>query len=103
MFQGNSNRILIWRSAEFLFNSSDTKNIRLKWLALCINLDFSSGNTQLFLNGQEMPGRKLGNTSLPVEAATTPLIVRIGKLYTDSTPLIGKIVDINMFDRYLVV
>ena len=57
----------------------------------------------MFLNGQEMLGRKLGNTSLPGEAATTPLIVRIGKLYTDSTPLIGKIVDINMFDRYLVV
>ena len=28
-----------------------------------------------------------------------PLIIRIGKYYVDKTPLIGKIVDINVWDR----
>ena len=101
--QGNYNRIRIWGAAKFLFNSEDTKNIRLKWLAVCINLDFTAGSTQLFLNGGEMLGIQDKNISLPADAATAPLIVRIGKLYTDNTPLIGKIVDINMFDRYSIV
>ena len=30
-----------------------------------------------------------------------PMVVRLGHNYYDKTPLIGKIVDINIWDRYL--
>ena len=36
---------------------------------------------------------------LPAGWETAPLVVRLGRYYFDDTPLIGKIVDFNMWDR----
>ena len=98
-FSGEPDRLKIWYRTNFRFNSTETKNIRLKWLAACINFDFISGKVDFFLNGKQMEGKQTRNATLPSDAGGKPLIVRIGKLYTDGTPLIGKIVDINMWDR----
>ena len=37
--------------------------------------------------------------ALPPDSARAPLVVRLGRYYFDDTPLIGKIVDFNMWDR----
>ena len=36
---------------------------------------------------------------LPPDWETSPMVVRLGRYYFDDTPLIGKIVDFNMWDR----
>ena len=97
--QGNPDKIKVNLKVDFKFNGTDTKNIRLKWLAVCMNFDFTSGAIDLFLNGKKLDGRQRQNATLPKDAENLPMIVRIGKFYADETPLIGKIVDINMWDR----
>ena len=86
--------------ADFQFNGTDTKNIRLKWLAICINVDHASGKAEFFMNGARMEGKQRKNITRPLDYQQKPLVVRIGKYYIDGTPLIGKVVDINIWDRY---
>ena len=100
MFQGEPDGIYISGKASFKFNSTHTKNIRLKWLAVCINFDYTTGSISLFLNGAKLEGNQRKNISLSEDAEQKALIVRIGKYDDDGTPLIGKIVDINIWDRW---
>ena len=39
--------------------------------------------------------------ALPADSSSLPLVVRLGRYYYDDTPLLGKIVDFNMWDRVL--
>ena len=100
MFQGEPDGIYISGKTSFKFNSTHTKNIRLKWLAVCISFDYTTGSTALFLNGKKLEGNQKQNISLPEDFEQKALIVRIGKYDDDGTPLIGKIVDINIWDRW---
>jgi hypothetical protein len=83
--------------------SESTKNngkqsIQLKWLALCFNFDFVTGTVDLFMNGKRLKQ----NVKKPISRGDhvgKPFIIRMGKYYYDRTPFIGKLVDINMWDR----
>ena len=39
--------------------------------------------------------------ALPANSSSVPLVVRLGRYYYDETPLLGKILDFNMWDRVL--
>ena len=86
-----------WPFSESTKNNGN-QNIQLKWLALCFNFNFVNGTTDLFMNGKRLKQ----NVKKPVTRGDhegKPLIIRIGKYYYDNTPLIGKVVDINFWDR----
>ena len=79
-----------------------TYNIRSKWTSFCFAIDFPGDQWELFINGnpfgyqvsklRRLDGRMSNATKLP-------MIVRIGIYYFDNKPLIGKIIDINFWDR----
>ena len=55
---------------------------------------------QMFLNGEQLEAEKGSKpTKLPDGHETSPLIVRFGRYFFDDTALIGKVLDINMWDR----
>ena len=54
---------------------------------------------ELFLNGEPLWPKQRKPMVLPSDWEGSPLIVRLGRYYFDDTPLIGKIVDFNMWDR----
>ena len=83
-----------------MFNGTSTKNIRLKWVAVCLNLDYDNSTVQLFINGERSPQIDKKPLTLPGDHQDKPLIIRMGRYYYDDTPLIGKIVDINIWDRW---
>ena len=92
--------------SSFPFSESTTNNgkesIQLKWLALCFNFDFETGKTDLFMNGNRMKQ----NVRKPIsrgDHSGKPFLVRMGQYYFDKTPLIGKLVDINMWDRLVTL
>ena len=86
--------------SDFMFNGTSTKNIRLKWVAVCLNLDYDNNTIQLFFNGEKSPQIDKKPLTLPGDHQDKPLIIRMGRYYYDDTPLIGKIVDINIWDRW---
>ena len=85
--------------ADFLFPGDKIKNIRLKWLAICLNFDYVNGTVEMFLNGEKSAKKVKKPITVPEGSEGSPLIVRIGRYYYDDTPLIGKMVDINLWDR----
>ena len=54
---------------------------------------------ELFLNGEPLWPKQRKPMELPPDWETSPMVVRLGRYYFDDTPLIGKIVDFNMWDR----
>ena len=56
----------------------------------------------MFLNGKKITQKMKKAISLPPDSSTKPLIIRFGHYYYDSTPLIGKVVDINIWDRWVL-
>ena len=71
----------------------------MKWLAVCLNFDYDKGSVDLFLNGNKADRIQKNEIKLPKDSDQKSFIVRIGKFFVDGTPLIGKIVDINIWDR----
>ena len=55
----------------------------------------------MFLNGEKLPQKSRKAMALPADSSTLPLVVRLGRYYYDDTPLLGKILDFNMWDRVL--
>ena len=55
----------------------------------------------LFLNGEKLLQKSRKAMALPANSSSVPLVVRLGRYYFDETPLLGKIVDFNMWDRVL--
>ena len=55
----------------------------------------------LFLNGEKLPQKSRRAMALPADSDSLPLVVRLGRYYYDDTPLLGKILDFNMWDRVL--
>ena len=66
---------------------------------MCLNFDYNNGTMELFLNGNRASQTVRKPLSLPDDYENLPLIVRMGHYYYDATPLIGKIVNINLWDR----
>ena len=98
---GRPDLLRLWRNKyDFIFEGKFTKNIRLKWLAICLNFNYVNGTFDLFLNGKKSPLMARNPIQLPDDAYKKPLIIRMGHLYWDKTPLIGKVVDINVWDKY---
>ena len=58
---------------------------------------------ELFLNGEPLWPKQRKPMELPPDWETSPMIVRLGRYYFDDTPLIGKIVDFNMWDRLAMI
>lgn len=55
---------------------------------------------QMYLNGEELEAEKGSKvTKLPDGHESSPLIVRLGRYFFDDTALIGKVLDVNMWDR----
>ena len=91
----------LYGKSDFIFNGTLAKNIRLKWLAICLNFDYVNGTVEMFLNGDKIKQKIKKPIVLPDNSEKQPLIVRFGQYYYDSTPLIGQVVDINMWDRWV--
>ena len=89
---------------DFIFNTKKEENVQLNWLSICFSISFENDTVILLLNGEKLessnhPKRK----SLIEESGRTDssrLTVELGSYYFDDTMLIGKIVDLNMWDRY---
>ena len=91
----------LYGRSDFKFNGTLAKNIRLKWIAICLNFNYVNGTVEMFLNGEKNQQIIKKPIVLPEESNENPLIVRFGKYFYDKTPLLGKVVDINIWDRYL--
>ena len=94
--------INFYKYSTFPFDESTSnngkQNIQLKWLALCFNFNFINGTTDVFMNGERLKQ----NVKKPITRGDylgKPFIIRMGQYYFDRTPLIGKLVDINVWDR----
>ena len=77
-------------------------NLRSKWTSMCTSLDFPADNWQLFVNGQEIPGQSSNLRPLTgkmSDAKDFPMVVRLAHYFFDDKPIIGKIVDFNLWDR----
>ena len=101
---------------DFKFDGTRVKNIRLKWLAICMNFNYENGTAEMFLNGKKVNQKTKKPIVIPEESKNKPLIIRysmqflfleynhlnfrFGRYYYDDTPLIGKVGDINVWDRY---
>ena len=96
---GKPDGLYLLYKSNFKFNSSETKNLHLKWLGVFFNFDYVTGSVELFLNGNKAEESRNKKIIFPKDAGQKPLILRIGKYFLDGTPLIGKIVDINIWDR----
>lgn len=69
---------------------------------MCTSLDFPADNWQLFVNGQEIPGQSSSLRPLTgkmSDAKDLPMVVRLAHYFFDDKPIIGKIVDFNLWDR----
>ena len=60
-------------------------------MSISLNFDYETGSLEMFLNGEK---------NQTEDSTDKLLIIRFGRYYYDDTPLIGKIVDINIWDRY---
>jgi len=67
-----------------------------------MNFDYINGTVEMFLNGNQIQQKIKKSLSLPVASENLPLIVRFGRYYYDDTPLIGKVVNINMWNRQTI-
>jgi hypothetical protein len=98
---GKPDMLRLYGKSDFIFNGTLAKNIRLKWLTICLNFDYVNGTVEMFLNGDKIKQTIKKPIILPYNSEKQPLIVRFGRYYYDSTPLIGQVVDINIWDRWV--
>ena len=77
--------------------------IRNKWTSVCHSLDFANDKWSMAINGNSNK-TSLSNYNGPLtykfsDNATTPMMIRVGHYYFDNKPILGKIVDFNVWDR----
>ena len=92
-------KIRMWGGYDFIFEGTNSKNIRQKWLSICFNINYEDGTMEFYLNGRELKASQMNPMKLPNK--TDILIVRLGRYFFDDTPLIGKIYDFNLWDELL--
>ena len=76
-------------------------NLRSKWTSMCLSVDLAGNKWNLFVHGKELEHSK---TMRPLngkmsDATDLPMVVRLAHYYFDNKPIIGQIVDFNMWDR----
>ena len=73
-----------------------------RWTSICIAMDFVSDTTLYYAEGKAFSG-KVGAlrhiSELFSNNTKLPMVVRIGHYYFDNKPMIGRMVDINMWSR----
>ena len=79
-------------------------NIRNKWTSVCHSLDFTNDKWSMAINGNSNMS-SLSNYNGPLNSkfsdnVTTPMMIRVGHYYFDNKPILGKIVDFNVWDRF---
>ena len=85
---------------EFNFSDiSETTNLRLKWLSLCFNIDYENGTANISLNGEILKQTKSKKMVRPDDHESNDVIVHLGRRFGKNEPLIGKMVNFNMWDR----
>ena len=72
-------------------------------MSLCFSISFENETVILLLNGEKLQSSNHPKRKSLIEKSgrtdSSRLIVKVGSYYFDDTMLIGKIVDINMWDR----
>ena len=51
---------------DFPFHGAVSSNIRLKWLSICLNIDYEAGTMELYLNGEKREGRQRANMTVRI-------------------------------------
>ena len=51
---------------DFPFYGAVSSNIRLKWLSICLNIDYEAGTMELYLNGEKREGRQRTNMTVRI-------------------------------------
>ena len=51
---------------DFPFLGAVSSNIRLKWLSICLNIDYGAGTMELYLNGEKREGRQRANMTVRI-------------------------------------
>ena len=86
----------------FSFYHPSPVNPISKWISLCIAIDFKHDDRVMYLDGKNRNGRgrvlRLMNGKLS-NATALPMVVRLGHYFFDNKPLIGKLVDVNIWSR----
>ena len=83
--------------------ATDLGNYRRKWTSHCYGLSFDQNKISAFLDGRKLNlAEKVGPVSeMLSNPKGGPVVVTLGHYEFDDTPLIGRIVDFNMWGRYL--
>jgi hypothetical protein len=73
-----------------------------RWTSFCFALDFEADSVAWYVDGRPFLGPE-GHPN-PLSALLSnntelPMVVRIGHYYFDNKPLIGRLIDINMWSR----
>ena len=145
---GKPDQFRLLYKKDFINEGTAKKNIRLKWIAMCLVMDYVTGEVwrkpktefhracfkrfaileTVLVSGwtlyqwgkisskeQEADWKTRGPRRVGIYAFSQivqivlpwimscprkPLVIRLGHNYYDKTPLIGKIVDINIWDRW---
>ena len=85
---------------EFNFrDKSETTNVRLKWISICFNIDYENGTADISLNGEILKATKPMKMVRPDDHESNDVIVHLGRRFGKNEPLIGKMVNFNMWDR----
>ena len=79
-------------------NITDTTNIKLKWMSICFNIDFKNGSMEAAMNGEILTPIKKKPLEMATEYDGKDLILHMGR-YQNTVPIIGKMADINVWDR----
>ena len=73
----------------------------LKWTSFCFSFDFLNNYAISYVNGKKIKRTKYIIKDAKEMPKDVGMIVRIGHYYWDNRPMIGKIVDVNVWKRNL--
>ncbi|XP_023345432.1 uncharacterized protein LOC111714532, partial [Eurytemora carolleeae] len=77
-----------------------------KWLHLCASIDIEKDEVILYLNGKSDFKSQTPTKSIKSKISKNtevPMVIRLGHYYFDTKPLIGKLAEVNVWDRILSV
>ena len=79
-------------------------NLNLKWTSICVAVDLDADDLKVAINGDlNATTRKEDDRTLREKFtgdSSLPMTVRVGHYYFDNKPMIGKIMDFHMWNRY---
>ena len=86
---------------EFYYKDrTDTTNIRLKWMSICLSINYENGTMEAAMNGKMLtPIKKSMSLEWPSQYNESYVNVHMGRYFGDNVPIIGRMADINIWDR----